>query len=365
MAGEDQDIIQMVMNGEALEYPQDDGAMPPEPEREPVAPEPEDKAPEGEGEKPATEEVAPEEAKPEGEPEDPKYAALNAKIAELEAKAEGLLGKGTAEAKKRQAIEAKLSQMTDFMVRMKTNAEAAAQKEEAPKPKFKGFRVEMTEDGDAYVPEEQLEEFFKGKLKPIEQSISSVTAKTEAVDVKTAVNDMASRIVAEHEAYPEAYKTVNSTWTDLVTMIAGQNGGKIPPMATAPMLGAALKPAVRKTFQAKYPNVNLSDLVITFTEADPEIWTENLRTMLKAHVPRGTAPAPVVPDAKKTPAGLPKVMKDLAGKPNTLAGTRSAIGPQPTDLDRIADIEDPMEFQRMMNDPKNRRELDDLLRSMG
>lgn len=313
---------------------------------------------------PGTEEAKEEKADAEAQPEEegadetPPAIVSREEFDKLQKDAKAYFKGMEDERGKRQQLEGRLAQFNDFMAKVRAEREEVAAPIE--KPKFKGFRVEMTEDGDAYVPEDQLAEFFKNQLKPIESTISTVTAKTQARDNKQIVNDLTSQIMAEDAAYPTAYKAVLSTWQDLVGIVADQNGGKLPPMATEPMLKTAMKPAVRKAFLAKHPEVSMTDLIVTFTEADPEIWTDGLRDLLKANVPHET---PAAEEKPKGNQGLNiKQQKAIAGKAKSPGVVRGAIGPQPTELERVFAM-GTRAFMKEMDD-KKLAALDKLLEEM-
>jgi hypothetical protein len=344
---EEQNLVQMVLNGETLEYPKGTGEMVPKPEGEPEE----------------SEAAKPPHAEKEPDP-DPRITALETKIQDLEKSNQGLLGKGVAETKARQAVEARLSQMTDFLARLKANSEATSEQAEVqPALKFKGFKVEMTEDGEAYVPDEIIQEhvnrIVKEHLKPIESSIKNVTNRTAFDDSRTATTTALNQVLSENEAFPVAYKSVNEAWNELVRMTANQYDGKLPPPKADPWINAVIGTPVEQAFKAKYPALDVSDLILAYGSDNPKIWATKMRGLLTVSVSRETTPK----GEGKNEKGIPKEVKELASKPNNLAGARGATGPAPTDLNRIADM-DFDDFNKAMRDPRFKKEADDLLRSM-
>lgn len=297
--------------------------------------------------------------KPETAESDPAklVTSLTERLEALEKQNRGLEGRGTAEVKKRQAVEAKLAKVMDFLQKIQANpAEEGAK----PKPKFKGLPIAMTEDGEAYVPEEQIEEFLKGKLKPIEDGLHGVSARNQAQEEQSAINKVISTIVGEDQQYQAIYDSSLAAWNDLMDMTTKQYDGRAPKPETDAVVQAVLDTPVAEAFEKKYPSIDLMTFIEAFTSRNPKVWTRKLRKVLDSQV----KVAEEKPDNGKA-TGITAVQKKLAEKPNSLAGRRAAIGPQPTDLDLIADIDDPLEFKRRMDNPKNRDELHRLMRELG
>lgn len=105
----------------------------------------------------------------------------------------------------------------------------------------------------------------------------------------------------------------------------------------------------------------MSDLIVTFTESDPEIWTDGLRDLLKANVPHETSKAS--DEKPKGNQGLTvKQQKMIANKPKSPGVVRGATGPQPTELERVFAM-GTRAFMKEMDD-KKLAALDKLLEEM-
>lgn len=275
------------------------------------------------------------------------FADLQEKIKELEKESIGRLKDLRSEREKRQALEAKVSTVTELIARSRAPKEAEpTEAEETVKAGKKTIPVKFDDNGDPYIDVDDLKGLTASEVKSVEKQLGDKIDRLEQNDVSTAqqlriVNEVKS-VLSMDEAYPQAFGKLEEAFQMMdqrVTALIERRG--IDPK------GLDLDQCIEilesdktfmKEFKSKYPSVDV-DTVIEARALTPSNRV-NRRKMVRAldalKSTTETANGGAKPEDKK--GGLSKTLKALTSARN-LAGVKNQKGTRETSLVDLAELD--------------------------
>lgn len=184
-------------------------------------------------------------------------------IADLEKKSKGFYDNMKEERRKRQDIQSELD-------RVKGTVAAILEMRKQPvpaelnKPKFDGFAVKETEDGDLYVPSEHLRtltEPYEAKIAALEQRLAQTNIQR---NVEDETQKVLQSIVGEDTSYGPAYQRYQSArkWANDQVIAFQRENGMRGPISSGQALDTVFSDSqIEQEFNTKFPGMNIEDVV--------------------------------------------------------------------------------------------------------
>jgi len=231
-------------------------------------------------------------------------------IADLEKKSKGFYDNMKEERRKRQDIQSELDRIKGTVAAiLEMRKQPAALAELGPKPKFNGLPVAETEDGDLYVPSEQLNTViapYQQKIEALEQRLQQSNLQ-QNVESETA--KVLQSIVGEDESFGPAFQKYQAArkWVnDRVIEYQRENGIR-GPMTSGQALDTVFSDDhVEQEFAKKFPGFAVEDVVQA--EDSQRLFRRTMKNIASVLQPK-------IPD-KITNERFQKVLKKPAGLGN-------------------------------------------------
>jgi len=273
-----------------------------------------------------------------------RLATATATLEDLEKSNKGLLGAVKGERTQRQQLQGRLEQISETLNDIISRRKEAEEAEEKPS----GIKVEVDEEGQAFVPQEAILTPLEQKLSALEEKIDKLateaTKKTEEDSREKEAQKVFDRIVAEDEAFADASRKLEG--------MAGWINERLFPLleeqgvkgTTADQILDVLDDAKIETeFQKAYPGVDMERIVRAYSSK------HGYRAAL-THLSTTKGPDEDSEGEKATK------LRELANKPSGLGGVRNQKVSTGLTLEQIAKI-DADDFDLMTDD-----EADKILR---
>ena len=248
----------------------------------------------------------------------------------------GMYGSMKAERDSRQTLESKLDGITQVISKSFAKREDKIEIPDPEKLPVNRFKVEVDDDGTAYVPvDDALKSFIASqvsvpdtsqKVEELERTIEQDRAMREE---EQAFQEQVESIVGEDVAYAPAFKEISEAyqWFN-ARVIDYQKENKLPGFVpTGDAIDIAVRNEWEQDFKKEFPTLEMRSAARLYDGQD------DFRSALK-----GAA----VTDGKKAPGkSAASNLKDIAGKASTLASVRNQKGTGGSlTLDEIAERSD-------------------------
>jgi len=186
-------------------------------------------------------------------------------IAELERKSKGFYDNMKEERRKRQDIQSELDRVKGTVAAiLEMRKQPALPEELSPKSKFNGLPVRETEDGDLFVPHDQLQPIlapYQAKIEALEQRLQQSNLQQNA---ETETQKILQSIVGEDESFTPAYQKYQAArkWVNDQVINYQRETGVRGPMSSGQALDSVFADAqLEKDFTTRYPGFQLEDVV--------------------------------------------------------------------------------------------------------
>jgi len=261
-----------------------------------------------------------------------KLEATALKLEDLEKSNKGLRGAVTGERTKRQETQAKLDQLSGTLNEIISQRKEREDTEE----KATGIKVEVDEDGNAFIPQEAVSGTFAKEISALSDKIdrlsTDTTQRTEEDDREKESQKVYGKIVAEDGAYQDASRILSGMveWADeRIIPLLNEKGIETQPTA-GQILDLLDETSIEKDFQVAYPGTDMEKVVRAFSSK------RDYRVALK-HLSK-------VDDKKDKDD--PAKLKALVNKGNNLSNVQNQKTTTGLTLDQIANI-DPEDFENL------------------
>lgn len=274
---------------------------------------------EGDSTSQATEDAAP-----------PADSNLN-RLLELEKANSGLLGALQAERKSRQQLESKMSEVTGFLANIAAQRAQPPAQQQQPQPRKPAkIKVEIDEEGNAFVPETALDEILAQRIKPaqvpqeMKQLHMQQMAAMQALQREKSFREAVNTVVKKDESYRDAYKEVDQAfdWINERVIQAQESAGISGNVNSVTALKVLRGTVVGDEFSKKFPGMDFERVVRAY---DSDYDLENALAMVVRSKQA----------AQSAPAVDPKTLSGLVKKPSSLGGVRNQKEAKITTFDTI------------------------------
>lgn len=197
----------------------------------------------------------------------PSTGADHNKIEELEQRSKGFYNNMKEERRKRQDIQSELDRVkgtVSAILEMRKQQPQLPAELQTPARKFNGLSISETEDGDLYVPTEQLAPL----LTPYEQKIAALEQRLQQNTFQRNVEDETQKvlqsIVGEDERFGPAYQkyTAARKWINDRVIEYQKETGMRGPMTSGQALDTVFSDTeVEREFSKKFPGFQVEDVV--------------------------------------------------------------------------------------------------------
>jgi hypothetical protein len=227
---------------------------------------------------------------------------------------------------KRQEIQSQLDQLKGTITTILEQKRQSAKEGAEVAKKFAGIPISETEDGDLYLPEEQLQKMvqpYEEKIRNLEMVLQrSAAAKNSEGKAQKVI----SAIVGEDESHGPAYQKYQAArqWADSKVVEFQRENGIGGQMTPGQALDYVFSPELEKEFADAFPNVPLEEVV------QAEESQRSFRKMLKS-LAKTAAPL------RETTERGDKFQK-LLRKPSGLGSTANAKAGHVNVTEKVADF---------------------------
>lgn len=252
------------------------------------------------------------------------------RLLELEKANSGLLGALQAERKSRQNLESKMSEVTGFLANLAAQRAQSQQPTPQPPPRKPAkIKVEIDEEGNAYVPETALDEVLAQRIKPaqvpkeMKQLHMQQMAAMQALQREKTFREAVNTVVKKDESYRDAYKEVDQAfdWINERVIQAQEQAGITGNVNSVAALKVLRGSVVGDEFAKKFPGMDFERVVRAY---DSDYDLENALAMVVRSK-----------QAQATSATDPKTLSGLVKKPSSLGGVRNQKEAKITTFDTI------------------------------
>lgn len=246
-------------------------------------------------------------------------------VAELERQKKGFYDNMKEERRKRQEIQSELDRVKGTVGAILEMRRQPAGDLLAPKPKFQGIPVKETEDGDLFVPADQLQSV----VAPYEAKIVALEQRLQQSNLQRTVQDETEKvfqsIVGENESYGPAYQKYQAArkWINDQVIDYQRENGMRGPMTSGQALDTVFADdQVEKEFTTRFPGLNVEDVVQA--EDSQRMFKRMLNNTVKT----------LQPKAPSTDERFRRVLNKPAG----LGQTTNAKGAKLSMSEKLADL---------------------------
>lgn len=197
----------------------------------------------------------------------PSTGVDHSKIEELEQRSKGFYNNMKEERRKRQDIQSELDRVKGTVaaiLEMRKQQPQLPAELQTPTRKFNGLAISETEDGDLYVPAEQLAPLltpYESKIAALEQRLQQNTFQR---NVEDETQKVLQSIVGEDERFGPAYQkyTAARKWINDRVIEYQKETGMRGPMTSGQALDTVFSDSeVERDFKAKFPGLQVEDIV--------------------------------------------------------------------------------------------------------
>ena len=252
---------------------------------------------------------------------------IDEKVAQtLTAKEKGFYQDMKTERQKRQEIQSQLDQLKGTIAAVMQQRTAAAGTSAPDGKKFKGIPVSETEDGELYIPEEQVQRLFQ-PFEDRHRNLEMVLQQTNrAKNSQDKAEEVKRAIVGEDESFGPAYQKYQAarTWANNKVVEFQKENGMGGPMTPGQALDYVFDEGLEKEFAAKFPSVPLEEIVMA------EESQRNFKKMLKSLSKSSDSTDLLTDNGDK--------LKKLLRKPSGLGSTPNARAGHVSTAEKMSDF---------------------------
>jgi hypothetical protein len=186
-------------------------------------------------------------------------------IAELEKKSKGFYDSMKDERRKRQDLQNELERIKGTVGAILEMRRQPGQGDPlTPPPKFQGIPVKETEDGDLFVPADQLQTLvspYEAKIAALEQRLQQSNTQR---NVENETERVLQSIVGEDERFGPAYQKYQAArkWVNDRVIDYQKENGMRGPMSSGQALDTVFaEESTEQEFQQRFPGLNVEDVV--------------------------------------------------------------------------------------------------------
>lgn len=284
---------------------------------------------------------------------------LQSKIQEFEHSNKGLRDAITSIRAEKQALAAKLEQITDTLAAIQAMRQEGAAGGQQPANGSagqaltqKGIKVEVTEDGEIYIPPEEITNLFKQQTKPIHDTVAMATQSVEQLRQQSELQSAVNNVLQKDDAFAPSYNALMSMFKEVSREAVNRAVEKgLDPKAVADADVAAellYDTPIEKSLQEK--GLSLDDLVALDKSSNVRVFAKRLERVL-GKMTKGASQG----GQKAAGQGGSENLNKIASKQNNLTGVKSAPPPsEGTTLDNMANTLNAMDLLNMPDDKFNK-----------
>lgn len=276
---------------------------------------------------------------------------LTSKLEELERANKGLRDAIVNIRTEKQTLAAKLEQLSSMLMSAKEQRQQQLGGDGETQQKMPDkIKVEVTDDGDLYIPPEVLDQYLKQKVQPLEQTVNSATQNVTQIQRTQQIQSLVNSVVERDPSYKEAYQTMLEAYKEMqdrAKMMALEKG--LNPDYVLSNIDAIAAMTYGTEFEKKLNamGVDVDDIVALDKTADPMVLPTRLERVLKRIAKRRNKGKEGNTDVEN--------LDKLANKPTNLTGKRSSPPPSgEVTLDNIANTLSALDLLRMPDEKFNK-----------